>query len=108
MKFAENIHPTRLFGPTFFYEICSKHPPYSFFGPTRLIGTWEYCQRPSVKESTNQSFDKEIGSDNKHLIMFDPRYESQLLSNLELTFFWAKIDILFNMLHWAPLVSSYF
>ena len=27
MKFAQNIHPTRL------------------FGPTRLIGTWEYIQR---------------------------------------------------------------
>ena len=30
MKFAQNIHPTRL------------------FGPTRLIGTWEYRNRYNI------------------------------------------------------------
>ena len=39
MKFAQNIHPTRLFGPTFFMKFAQN------IHPTRLIGTWEYTNQ---------------------------------------------------------------
>ena len=46
MKFAQNIHPTRLFGPTFLWNLLKNIHPTRLFGPTCLIGTWEYYKSP--------------------------------------------------------------
>ena len=43
MKFAQNIHPTRLFGPTLLWNLLKNIHPTRLFGPTCLIGIWEYA-----------------------------------------------------------------